>query len=195
MRFVVRTTTKRSQGNSLTNLAFQLTFVHYLLCDCCCRCCSAEKARLTSGRSSSSRSTFLHVFLQLNCFLYRNQVLLVQQFWRSNSLLTYAHFQYGCCCCSHINSHNQVRGHRTGSSHSGAEEYPREKTHTAAQGASCLISKFFTYVLLLWALESSIRAVTFSSCYVPGTYLVCITSMLRNTRGYGWTAGYVVTGG
>ena len=33
------------------------------------------------------------------------------------------------CCCSHINSHNQVRGHRTGSSHSGAEAYPREK-HT-----------------------------------------------------------------
>ena len=32
-----------------------------------------------------------------------------------------------CCCCSHINSHNQVRGHRTGSSHSGAGEYPREK--------------------------------------------------------------------
>ena len=34
------------------------------------------------------------------------------------------------CCCSHIHSHNQVRGHRTGSSHSGAEEYPREKTQT-----------------------------------------------------------------
>ena len=32
-----------------------------------------------------------------------------------------------CCCCFHINSHNQDRGHRTGSSHSGAEEYPREK--------------------------------------------------------------------
>ena len=32
-------------------------------------------------------------------------------------------------CCSQFNSHNQVRGHRTGSSHSGAEEYPREK-HT-----------------------------------------------------------------
>ena len=28
-----------------------------------------------------------------------------------------------CCCYSHINSHNQARGHRTGSSHSGAEEY------------------------------------------------------------------------
>ena len=36
----------------------------------------------------------------------------------------------GCCCCSHINSHNQVRGHRTSSSHSGAEEYPRKKTQT-----------------------------------------------------------------
>ena len=35
-----------------------------------------------------------------------------------------------CCCCSHINSHNQVRGHRTGSSHSGTEEYPREKAQT-----------------------------------------------------------------
>ena len=36
-----------------------------------------------------------------------------------------------CCCCSHINSHNQVHGHRTGSSHSGAEEYPqREKAQT-----------------------------------------------------------------
>ena len=35
-----------------------------------------------------------------------------------------------CCCCSRINSHNQVRGHRTGSSHSGAEEYPRERTQT-----------------------------------------------------------------
>ena len=29
-----------------------------------------------------------------------------------------------------INSHNLVRGHRTGSSHYGAEEYPREKTQT-----------------------------------------------------------------
>ena len=31
-----------------------------------------------------------------------------------------------CCCCSHVNTHNQVRGRRTGSGHSGAEEYPRE---------------------------------------------------------------------
>ena len=34
------------------------------------------------------------------------------------------------CCCSHINSHNKVRGHRTGSSHSGAEEHPSEKSQT-----------------------------------------------------------------
>ena len=33
-------------------------------------------------------------------------------------------------CRSHITSHSQVRGHRTGSSHSGAEEYPRDKTQT-----------------------------------------------------------------
>ena len=38
------------------------------------------------------------------------------------------------CCCSQINSHNQIRGHRTGSSHSGAEEYPRENTHTTQGG-------------------------------------------------------------
>ena len=42
---------------------------------------------------------------------------------------TYSYQVPGCCCCSHINSHNQVRGHRTGSSQSGAEEYPRENTH------------------------------------------------------------------
>ena len=40
-----------------------------------------------------------------------------------------------CCCCSHINSHNQVRDHRTGSSHSGAEEYPREK-HKQTKGGT-----------------------------------------------------------
>ena len=33
-------------------------------------------------------------------------------------------------CCFKIDSHNQVRGHRTGSSHSRAEEYPTENTHT-----------------------------------------------------------------
>ena len=39
-----------------------------------------------------------------------------------------------CCCCCNIKSHNQVRSHRTGSSHSGAEEYPRENTHTTQRG-------------------------------------------------------------
>ena len=33
-----------------------------------------------------------------------------------------------------INWHNQVRGHRTGSSHSGVEEYPNNKTHGNKSG-------------------------------------------------------------
>ena len=37
-------------------------------------------------------------------------------------------FVHCCWCCFHIISHNQVRGYRTGSSHSGAEEYPSKKT-------------------------------------------------------------------
>ena len=38
-------------------------------------------------------------------------------------------------CCSHTNSYNQVRGHMTGSSHSGAEEYPRGK-HKQTKGGT-----------------------------------------------------------
>ena len=34
--------------------------------------------------------------------------------------------------CSHINSHKQVRGHRTSSSHSEVEEYPGENEHKQA---------------------------------------------------------------
>ena len=33
----------------------------------------------------------------------------------------------GLSCCFHVNSQYQVRGHRTGSSHFGVEEYPRKK--------------------------------------------------------------------
>ena len=39
------------------------------------------------------------------------------------------------CCCSQIPSHNQGRGDRTGSSHPGAEEYPREETQTNQSSA------------------------------------------------------------
>ena len=38
--------------------------------------------------------------------------------------------EVGCCCRSDINSNKKVRDHRTGSSHSGADEYPRGKTRT-----------------------------------------------------------------
>ena len=44
------------------------------------------------------------------------------------------HLLFVVVCWSHINSHNQVRGHNPGSSHSGAEEYPRENTHTTQGG-------------------------------------------------------------
>ena len=37
---------------------------------------------------------------------------------------------YCCCFCSHFKCDNQVRVHRTRSSYSGAEEYPRERTQT-----------------------------------------------------------------
>lgn len=40
-----------------------------------------------------------------------------------------------CCGCSHIISHNRVRGHRTGSGHYGAEEFFREK-HKQTQGGT-----------------------------------------------------------
>ena len=45
---------------------------------------------------------------------------------------TFIVYPSSCCtiCCCHINSHNQVRGHRTGSSHSGAEDiHPCEGTY------------------------------------------------------------------
>ena len=38
------------------------------------------------------------------------------------------------CCCYHINSHNQVRVYRAGSSHSGSEEYPQGQSTTTKGG-------------------------------------------------------------
>ena len=45
-----------------------------------------------------------------------------------------------CCCCSRISWRNQVRGHRTGSSHSGSDEYPRGK-HKQTKGLTRSISQ------------------------------------------------------
>ena len=59
-----------------------------------------------------------------------------------------------CCCCSHINSHNQARGQRTGSSPSGVEEYPTEKS-TKPKVVQVLVHALCTYL-----------------CVVPGTYAV-----------------------
>ena len=58
---------------------------------------------------------------------------------------------YCCCCrcCSHINSHNQVLGHRTGSSHSGAEEYPMEK-HTQTNPIDYVCGMLPSLGLISW---------------------------------------------
>ena len=48
-----------------------------------------------------------------------------------------------CCCCFLINSH-KIRGHRTGSSDSGAEELPQREKHRQTRGGrrnSCLRQK------------------------------------------------------
>ena len=47
-----------------------------------------------------------------------------------------------CCCCYHINSQNQVYGHRTGSSHPEVEEYPTEK-HTNKTRSGTRINHIF----------------------------------------------------
>ena len=54
-----------------------------------------------------------------------------------------------CCCCSHIKSNNQVRGHRTGSSHSGGEEYPRKNTHNPRYICIGVYTPFCCLLLLL----------------------------------------------
>ena len=41
--------------------------------------------------------------------------------------------------CSHKNSRYQVRGHRTGFSHSGVEEYPRKKIKQTTHGTRILV--------------------------------------------------------
>ena len=94
---------------------------------------------LLTGRMHTTQMSFVCFFAESrsrrNVFAVKGQELTSRcTFWllheskyqthdsTSNSLET--------CCCFHFNSHNQVRGHRTGSSHSGAEEYPGEKTQT-----------------------------------------------------------------
>ena len=73
------------------------------------------------------------------------------------------------CCCSHINSHNQVRGHRTGSSHSGAEEYPRRKTQTN--------QRWYTHISQLTQFMPPPETINRESAYdVPGLSILVHTS-------------------
>ena len=50
-----------------------------------------------------------------------------------SSILEYEKRKEQTMGCSHIKSHNQVRGHRTISSHYGVEEYPGAKKHKQNQ--------------------------------------------------------------
>ena len=53
------------------------------------------------------------------------------------------------CCFSHANSHNQVHGHRTGSSHfcRGVEEYPTDKIYPLFTASSCFCHSLACHVL------------------------------------------------
>ena len=76
-------------------------------------------------------------------------------------------------CCSHIHSHNQVRGHRTGSSHSGVEEYPREK-HKQNQ-------KWYTHISLQTQFMPSPKEF---ETVKSGVSLRCARSILVHTSHY-----------
>ena len=108
----------------------------------------------------------------------------------------------GCCCCSHINSHNQVRGHSTGSSTSGAEEYPKKnhnprlythisqlkqfmpppdtyKSEVRSQSTMCQ-AHTGAYVSLLASGETNINA-----CHPrkTTTYILHVVSITTHTHG------------
>ena len=55
---------------------------------------------------------------------------------------------YCCGCCSAINLHIEVRGHRTGLSHSGAEKYPREK-HKRTERCTYIYIYYISQLTLL----------------------------------------------
>ena len=59
--------------------------------------------------------------------------------------LSYIPGVYGCWC-SHINSHNQIRGHRTGSSHSGVEE-----CGSIPQGKTQANQKWYTHISYIYS--------------------------------------------
>ena len=78
------------------------------LITCCC-CCTVAAVSVVSAHSSGSSTGGFTICPP--CF-HRTT-------WALDTI-------NNVCLCSHINSHIQVRGHRTGCSHSGVEEYPRK---------------------------------------------------------------------
>ena len=78
-----------------------------------------------------------------------------------------------CCCCSHINLHNQVHGHRTSSSYSGAEEYPRGKNKNKPKVVHAYITAD--------AIDASARII---KRVKSGASLRCARSVLVHTSHY-----------
>ena len=87
----------------------------------------------------------------------------------------------GTSCCSHINPHNQVRGHRTGSSHSGAEEYPRKGTYAtrAQRDDACSFARSFIEGRLDRAFLSFVRLLYLSPSPLVGICTAVCVFYLR----------------
>ena len=75
--------------------------------------------------------------------------------------------------CNMLLSHNQVRGHSTGSSHSGVEEYPREKKHK--QDKKKVVSQHRTWYIIADAIHASARKI---QKVKSGVRLRCCRSVL-----------------
>ena len=99
-------------------------------------CLQASKISLTRTimPHDAARDVFFvctfsgHLSCEIEDFVGTRRCSRITWYFFDRALRIVHHVTGQCfCCCSRINSHNQVRGHRTGSSHSGAEEYPRER--------------------------------------------------------------------
>ena len=85
-----------------------------------------------------------------------------------------------CFCCSRFSFHNQVRGHRTGSNHSGAEKNANNKAQTN--------QRWYTHVSELTHVMPPPETYKMKS----GVYLRCARSILVHMSHY-WRQEYDFT--
>ena len=102
---------------------------------CCPNCVCLYRTLFAFFSRTAVRPPYWRVFVldsfSVSLVFLSFIIYLVLFFFPSSDLCTLFGFLVGMrcssCCWSHNNSHSRVRGHRTGSSHSGVEEYPTEK--------------------------------------------------------------------